>query len=107
MEFNEITNQIKDFSNSKLEFKTLFFSNAIAGEVGEYCNLVKKFYRDIKYNSETIAHNQYLKLRSNIRKELADIFIYLVLNAKNWSINLEFAILDKIKEVNKRSVKKE
>ena len=88
MDFKEIEKKIKDFSNCNDEYKQLFFSNALAGEVGEYCNLVKKKYRDKAYYPK------------EIKSELSDIFIYLILNARHFNINLEKAILEKIKIVN-------
>ena len=93
MEFREIIKQIKDFGQSL----DLYWSNAIAGEVGEYCNLIKKFNRgDIKTDLD------FKKFRIDISNELADIFIYLVLNARFHLIDLESAILNKIQIVNKR-----
>ena len=95
--FKDIIKLIKDFSKQKTQYKRLFFSNALAGEVGEYCNLIKKYERgDI--SNET----KFLKFRNNIRDELADIFIYLVLNSRVNEIDLEYAILDKIKTIEKR-----
>ena len=91
MEFQEIINKIKEFSNISEKYKRLFFSNAIAGEVGEFCNFVKKYYRD-----------NYVSISNQIESELADIFIYLVLNAKQWYIDLEKVILEKIEIINKR-----
>jgi len=90
MEFNEITEKITDFSNTESYYQELFFSNALAGEIGEYCNLIKKYYRDGKHNI------------FKMRLELADIFIYLVLNARVIGIDLQQAILDKIKIVNQK-----
>ena len=98
MEFQKIIDKIKDFSNQKTEYKKLFFSNALAGEVGEFCNLIKKYFRD----SQNWTSEQYFKYLNNIVKEIADIFIYLVLNARVHDINLEFAILDKIDIIEKR-----
>lgn len=93
MDFNNLTNMIKDFSNQEARCKKLFFSNALAGEVGEYCNLVKKIHRDKRFNSDILT---------NIENELADIFIYLVLNAKQYFIDLELAILNKLMILEKR-----
>ncbi len=90
MDFNDIIKEIKDFSNQEYYTKQLFFSNALAGEVGEFCNLIKKYYRDSYYDIK------------QMKFELADIFIYLVLNARVNSIDLQQAILDKINIVKKR-----
>jgi len=98
MEFKDIINMIQDFSNQKTEYKKLFFSNALAGEVGEFCNLIKKLHRDC----HTWFPIDYIKYRDKLKQELADIFIYLVLNAKVNHFDLELAILDKIKIIEKR-----
>ena len=94
MDFKEITDQVKDFSNQFKYNKLLFFSNAIAGEVGEYCNTIKKYYRTGKQKN---AGNL-----SKLGFELSDIFIYLVLNAKELNLDLESFILEKLKIVNKK-----
>lgn len=95
-DFNDKTKQIKDFSNQNLKYKRLFFSTALAGEVGEYCNLIcnliKKFERGDYHKDIT----DYLKYLNAITSELADIFIYLVLNARTHQIDLEIAIKNKI-----------
>lgn len=62
---------------------------AIAGEVGEAANIVKKLnrYRDgIRGNKETIT-----ELREKLRRELADVFIYLDLFAQSegWDLYTE------------------
>lgn len=86
LKFKEIEKLVKNFGNDDV----LYWTTALAGEVGEYCNLIKKFVRDKKY-----------ELRK-IRLELADIFIYLVLNARFHGIDLEGAILDKLEIIKKR-----
>lgn len=45
-----------------------FFSNALAGEVGEFCNIVKKIWRD----GETPER------LSELDEELVDIMIYFI-----------------------------
>lgn len=73
-------NSLKDFVKIYESVKTLAFSYwgcALAGEVGELCNLIKKQERD-KVNNE-----------DEIKLEFADIFIYLLIIAKirNYDIN--------------------
>lgn len=60
---------------------------ALAGEVGEACNLVKKLRR-----GEAIPAQQ-------IAKELADVITYCDLLAKRLDIDLESAVIDKFNEV--------
>lgn len=71
-----------------------YWGNAIAGEVGELCNLIKKVERD--------GFPPYDGFFQDLDSELADVFIYLVLIARFFNSDLERAILDKIKEVNER-----
>lgn len=66
------------------------WATALAGEVGELCNLVKKFRR-----GELIT-------RKDIGKELADIIIYADLFASHLGIDLEKAIIQKFNEVSER-----
>jgi NTP pyrophosphatase (non-canonical NTP hydrolase) len=66
------------------------WSNAMAGEVGEVCNLTKKMLRNEVINTEEIA------------KEIADVIIYADLLAARLGIDLEEAIIEKFNEVSKR-----
>ena len=68
-----------------------FWGCALAGEVGESCNLIKKFDRDGLYDEDD---NNIIDL---LALELADVFIYDVLTARVFDIDLEDAILRKIK----------
>jgi len=63
---------------------------ALAGEVGELCNLIKKLERDNKFDED------------KFKEELADVFIYLVLMARWFGISLEEAIIEKIEVVKER-----
>lgn len=87
MDFKEIENKIENFGRDNI----MYWAVALAGETGEYCNLVKKGIRcDSKLDYEKLM------------EELADIFIYVVLNARYFGLDLENAILSKIKKVKKR-----
>lgn len=66
------------------------WTNAIAGETGEACNLTKKLKRGDK-----------IKIK-NIAKELADIVIYTDLAAASLGIDLEEAVRSKFNEVSRR-----
>lgn len=87
MDFKEITKKIKNFGLDN----PLYWTTALSGEVGEFCNIIKKIFRD---NLE-IDYNK-------LRFELADIFIYTYLNSEYWKIDLEKAIIDKIEIINKK-----
>ena len=66
------------------------WSNAMAGEVGETCNLTKKMSRGEDIPIEEIA------------KEIADVVIYADLLAHRLGIDLSDAIRQKFNEVSQR-----
>ena len=66
------------------------WSNAMAGEVGEACNLTKKLRRGDKVN---IAF---------LEEEIADVIIYADLLAARLGINLDMAVRRKFNEVSDR-----
>lgn len=66
------------------------WSTAVAGEVGEACNLIKKTRRDETVPLEAIA------------SEIADAVIYLDLLADHLGIDLGTAVEQKFDEVSKR-----
>lgn len=67
-----------------------YWGCALAGETGEACNLIKKHERDG------------IDIKEELGLELADIFIYLVLTAQHFEIDLLDSILTKIKIVKER-----
>ena len=75
---------------SKCEFTPTFWMTALAGEVGELCNFVKKEVRDGVDNSK------------DINKEIADILIYLDCFAASRGVNLSKVTRDKFNEVSDR-----
>lgn len=80
MEFEKIIEKIENFGVSSASY----WGNALAGEVGEACNLIKKFERDNK------------DIKDDLALELADIFIYTSLTSDHFEIDLEKAILYKL-----------
>jgi len=66
------------------------WSNAMAGEVGEVCNLTKKMLRGEKIGKDEIAD------------EIADVIIYADLLAARLTIDLEEAIIKKFNIVSKK-----
>ena len=85
-DFKEITKKIENFGKNHASY----WGCALAGEVGEACNLIKKHEKDG------------LEIKELLKEELADIFIYLELTARFFNIDLEKAILDKIEVVKGR-----
>ncbi len=86
--FTSIISRVQNFGKNHLSY----WGCALAGEVGELCNLIKKIERDdIPIDLE------------KIRLELADIFIYVAIMSRDvFKIDLEQAILDKLQIVKKR-----
>lgn len=66
------------------------WATAIAGEVGELCNYIKKEMRDHVDKSE------------DIKREMADIIMYLDLFAAKHAIDLEKIVTEKFNEVSLR-----
>lgn len=87
MDLKELMSKVENFGKNDL----IYWSNALAGEVGELCNLVKKQYRDGTF------------LEVEMAEELADVFIYVVLMARDiLKIDLEAEILNKLNKIRKR-----
>lgn len=72
------------------------WGNALAGEIGEACNKIKKLRR-----GET--HDKDGDLKTALAKELADAYTYLDIIAGEMGIDIEAALIQKFNEV---SVKK-
>lgn len=89
MELKELFDKTINYQSNK---DILYFAYALAGETGEYCNLIKKLARDGKDKAD------YTK----IGHELADIIAYVILNARVLGIDLERAIIEKNKIVKER-----
>jgi len=95
--------QLNDWSMSQ-------WSNAIAGETGELCNIVKKVERgDYHKRPENQSDNPEFKdayaaaqYRAEIGKEAADIVIYLDLLCTREGIDLGVEIVKKFNEVSER-----
>jgi NTP pyrophosphatase (non-canonical NTP hydrolase) len=68
----------------------LAWGGALAGEVGELCNYLKKMSRGDKIKKKVLAH------------EVADILIYLSLLADRLDIDMEAAVIEKFNIVSKR-----
>lgn len=69
-----------------------WWGNAMAGECGETCNVVKKIDRD-GWSSE---------LQLALAKELADVVTYADLLAARFGIDLGKAVTEKFNEVSER-----
>lgn len=74
----------------------LFYAVALAGEVGEACNAVKKMERE---EAQVAGSRTSL---SELGKELADIVIYADILARKAGINLGQAVQDKFNETSRK-----
>ena len=76
---------IDEFNNTYFKnwkkTELIYYSNAIAGEVGELCNLVKKEYGGGTNNDMTVD-----KLHEHMLDEIADIYIYLIMISKKLGV---------------------
>ncbi len=88
--WQDLVSGIKNFGKNHASY----WGNALAGEVGEVCNLIKKYERDN------------IDISAILSLELADVFIYLVLVSQYFRIDLPKAIIDKVKVVDERQVSK-
>lgn len=95
VEFDVFVNRITINDEMKEKLGS-YWGCGLSGEVGEACNLIKKHERD------GIDIASYDKLGG----ELADSFIYLVLTAKYFGLDLESCIARKLAEGNKDEKKK-
>lgn len=73
------------------------WSNAMAGECGEACNLTKKMLRGDRGGKKDIKE---------LGKEIADVVVYADLLAAAAGIDLEQAVIEKFNEVSDRKKSK-
>lgn len=73
------------------------WSNAMAGECGEACNLTKKMLRGDKGGEKDIEE---------LGKEIADVVVYADLLAAAAGVDLEKAVIEKFNEVSDRKKSK-
>lgn len=71
------------------EFSLIYFGNALAGEVGETCNVIKKLER------QRTGHVGSTASINDLAEELADLIIYADLIANKEGIDLGEAVRKK------------
>lgn len=77
------------------------WSNAVAGEVGELCNVVKKLRRsDMGIVGK--ADSDRATLMAMLANEMADVFLYLDLLSSFYGVHLPSAIAGKFDAVSRR-----
>lgn len=77
------------------------WSNAVAGEVGEMCNVVKKIRRD-DFNNKGSRDPDRATLLQMLADEMADVFLYLDLLSEFYNIDLPDAITSKFNRVSEQ-----
>ena len=108
---------IKEFKKLQKEFEDkyighfsdnpddlLFFATALAGELGEFANLVKKYYRQEKLNTKVTTDDK-RDYKPEMKEEIIDIFTYLLIVANILDIDIEKEYLAKL-EKNKQRFQK-
>lgn len=78
------------------KFSVLYYSNALAGEVGEACNIVKKMERQALGLIGSRAYSV------DLADEIADVIIYADLLAKEAGIDLGKAVRDKFNKTSNK-----
>ena len=74
--------------------KLSYWGNAIAGEVGELCNVIKKIER-----GDGVDKRDGQPLNVNLGKEAADIIIYLDIITRRQGLDLRAELVKKYNEV--------
>ena len=94
-EFSKINRQRNSeyFADCK-EWLEVDWGNAIAGEAGELCNMIKKRRRNWK-ESDRIPDE-------DLGKEIADVVCYLDLLANKLGLSLEEIVRNKFNEISNR-----
>ncbi|MFN7106479.1 MAG: MazG nucleotide pyrophosphohydrolase domain-containing protein [Pyrobaculum sp.] len=83
----------------ELAIRLEYLTNALAGEVGEAANLVKKVVRSVVYGHGEARLND---VRKELEEEITDVFIYTLTLAGLLEIDLEEAFFKKLEKNRKR-----
>lgn len=75
------------------------WSNALAGETGELCNIIKKIRRHETGVVQSYNTPEMPELISKLQDEIADVFLYLDLVADHFGLELEECIIPKFNMV--------
>jgi NTP pyrophosphatase (non-canonical NTP hydrolase) len=82
-----------------LALRLEYLTNALAGEVGEVANLVKKVVRSVVYGRGDLRLDD---VRQELAEEIADVFTYLLTIAGFLGLDLEKTYLQKLEKNRKR-----
>jgi NTP pyrophosphatase (non-canonical NTP hydrolase) len=86
-------------SERDLALRLEYLTNALAGEVGEAANLVKKVVRSAVYGHGDVKLSD---VRDALVEELTDVFIYTLTIAGLLGIDLEKAYFEKLEKNRRR-----
>lgn len=73
---------------------------ALAGEVGEACNVIKKMNRVRDNMQQKVVDTEALKMA--LKMEIGDVYIYLDLLARRAGLNLEDCVRDTFNRISER-----
>jgi NTP pyrophosphatase (non-canonical NTP hydrolase) len=82
-----------------LALRLEYLTNALAGEVGEVANIVKKVVRSVVYGRGDLRLDD---VRQELAEEIADVFTYLLTIAGLLGLDLEKTYLQKLEKNRKR-----
>ena len=101
IDINEVWREILDFNDKFFpgwrEIDPVYYSNALAGEVGEVCGVTKKIAGG--------GTKQIRKSNQDLREECADVFIYLSLLLQSNQIGPEEFLQDIILKIRKNTAR--
>jgi NTP pyrophosphatase (non-canonical NTP hydrolase) len=89
------------FGHTLEEWALPQWGNAVAGETGELCNVIKKIDR-----GDVTDKRDGIDLREKLGEEVADVVIYLDLLCQRAGVNLEVAIVNKFNKINDELLEK-
>jgi len=81
------------------EWSAADWSNALAGETGELCNVIKKIRRHETHTVQYYNTPPVENLIEDLKDEIADVFLYLDLVAYHFGLDLEQCIIPKFNAV--------
>jgi len=106
--------EIEDFKKLQKEFDEkyigpynkqpedfLFLAAAIAGEVGEFANIVKKYYR-LEKMGKGVKDDKNRDYINDMKKEITDVFCYFLIIANQLDIDIEKEFLDNLERNKER-----
>jgi NTP pyrophosphatase (non-canonical NTP hydrolase) len=75
-----------------------YLTVALAGEIGEYANIVKKLSRDFENLNDSISDER----KQALIEELVDCFTYVIITANLLKVDLEEEYIKKLEKNKKR-----